>query len=204
MTPDTIPTLAALRQLYTAPQERAVKKQIAALDKHCVQFIALSPFVVLATANAQQQMDASPRGGPPGFIKVNAEGQLLIPDSPGNNRLDSLENILATGQAGLLFLIPGFDETLRVNGSAALSVAPADIALCTDERRAPKLVIKLSVQAAFLHCAKAFLRSRLWSASAQVARTTLPTAGQMISDQTGITVTAETQAEMEERYAPDL
>ena len=204
MTPDTIPTLAALRQLYTAPQERAVKKQIAALDKHCVQFIALSPFVVLATANAQQQMDASPRGGPPGFIKVNAEGQLLIPDSPGNNRLDSLENILATGQAGLLFLIPGFDETLRVNGSAALSVAPADIALCTDERRAPKLVIKLSVQAAFLHCAKAFLRSRLWSASAQVARTTLPTAGQMISDQTGITVTAETQAEMEKRYAPDL
>ena len=204
MTPDTIPTLAALRQLYTAPQERAVKKQIAALDKHCVQFIALSPFVVLATANAQQQMDASPRGGSPGFIKVNAEGQLLIPDSPGNNRLDSLENILATGQAGLLFLIPGFDETLRVNGSAALSVAPADIALCTDERRAPKLVIKLSVQAAYLHCAKAFLRSRLWSASAQVARTTLPTAGQMISDQTGITVTAETQAEMEKRYAPDL
>ena len=204
MTPDTIPTLAALRQLYTAPQERAVKKQIAALDKHCVQFIALSPFVVLATANAQQQMDASPRGGPPGFIKVNAEGQLLIPDSPGNNRLDSLENILATGQAGLLFLIPGFDETLRVNGSAALSVAGADIALCTDERRAPKLVIKLSVQAAYLHCAKAFLRSRLWSASAQVARTTLPTAGQMISDQTGITVTAETQAEMEMRYAPDL
>ena len=204
MTPDTIPTLAALRQLYAAPQERAVKKQIAALDKHCVQFIALSPFVVLATANAQQQMDASPRGGPPGFIKVNAEGQLLIPDSPGNNRLDSLENILATGQAGLLFLIPGFDETLRVNGSAALSVAPADIALCTDERRAPKLVIKLSVQAAYLHCAKAFLRSRLWSASAQVARTTLPTAGQMISDQTGITVTAETQAEMEKRYAPDL
>ena len=204
MTPDTIPTLAALRQLYAAPQERAVKKQIAALDKHCVQFIALSPFVVLATANAQQQMDASPRGGPPGFIKVNAEGQLLIPDSPGNNRLDSLENILATGQAGLLFLIPGFDETLRVNGSAALSVAPADIALCTDERRAPKLVIKLSVQAAYLHCAKAFLRSRLWSASAQVARTTLPTAGQMISDQTGITVTAETQAEMEMRYAPDL
>ena len=204
MTPDTIPTLAALRQLYAAPQERAVKKQIAALDKHCVQFIALSPFVVLATANAQQQMDASPRGGPPGFIKVNAAGQLLIPDSPGNNRLDSLENILATGQAGLLFLIPGFDETLRVNGSAALSVAPADIALCTDERRAPKLVIKLSVQAAYLHCAKAFLRSRLWSASAQVARTTLPTAGQMISDQTGITVTAETQAEMEKRYAPDL
>ena len=200
----TIDTLAALRQLYAVPQDRAVKKEIAALDAHCRQFIALSPFVVLATADAQQQMDASPRGGPPGFVKANAEGELLIPDSPGNNRLASLENILATGQAGLLFLIPGFDETLRVNGSAVLSVAPADIALCTDERRAPKLVIKLTVQAAYLHCAKAFMRSRLWSPSAQVARTTLPTIGQMIGDQTGMVGVAETQAEMEKRYAPDL
>ena len=200
----TIDTLAALRQLYAVPQDRAVKKEIAALDAHCRQFIALSPFVVLATADAQQQMDASPRGGQPGFVKATAEGELLIPDSPGNNRLDSLENILATGQAGLLFLIPGFDETLRVNGSAVLSVAPADIALCTDERRAPKLVIKLTVQAAYLHCAKAFMRSRLWSPSAQVARTSLPTIGQMIGDQTGMVGVAETQAEMEKRYAPDL
>ena len=200
----TIDTLAALRQLYAVPQDRAVKKEIAALDAHCRQFIALSPFVVLATADAQQQMDASPRGGPPGFVKANAEGELLIPDSPGNNRLDSLENILATGQAGLLFLIPGFDETLRVNGSAVLSVAPADIALCTDERRAPKLVIRLTVQAAYLHCAKAFMRSRLWSPSARVARTTLPTIGQMIGDQTGMVGVAETQTEMEKRYAPDL
>lgn len=115
-----------------------------------------------------------------------------------------MENILATGQVGLLFLIPGFDETLRVNGSAVLSVAPADIARCTDARRAPKLVIKLTVQVAYLHCAKAFLRSRLWSPSALVARTTLPTAGQMIGEQAGIEVAAETRAEMEARYAPDL
>ena len=199
-----IDNLQTLRQHYAAPQERAVKKQITALDRHCLQFIALSPFAVLATSDAQQQMDASPRGGPPGFIKANGQGQLLIPDSPGNNRLDSLENILATGQVGLLFMIPGFDETLRVNGGAVLSVAPADIALCTDERRAPKLVIKLTVQVAYLHCAKAFMRARLWSPDARVARTTLPSAGQMISDQTGITVAAETPAEMEQRYAPDL
>ena len=101
-------------------------------------------------------------------------------------------------------MIPGFDETLRVNGSAVLSVAPADIAQCIDERRAPKLVIKLTVQAAYLHCAKAFLRSRLWSPEALVARTSLPTVGQMISEQTGSTAPAETQAEMEQRYAPDL
>ena len=199
-----IDSLEALRQRYAAPQERAVKKQLAALDRHCLQFISLSPFVVLSTCDAQRQLDASPRGGPPGFVKADADGALLIPDSPGNNRLDSLENILATGQLGLLFLIPGFDETLRVNGSAVLSVAPADIARCTDERRAPKLVIKLTVQAAYLHCAKAFLRSRLWSPSARVDRATLPTTGQMISDQTGITVAAETQAEMVQRYAPDL
>ena len=149
-------------------------------------------------------MDASPRGGPPGFIKANADGQLLIPDSPGNNRLDSLENILDTGQVGLLFMIPGFDETLRVNGSAVLSVASADIDLCTDERRAPKLVIKLTVQAAYLHCAKAFMRSRLWSPETRVARSTLPTIGQMIGDQTGMLGVVETQAEMEQRYAPDL
>jgi PPOX class probable FMN-dependent enzyme len=199
-----IDNLQTLRQLYIAPQGRAVKKQLAALDKHGLQFIALSPFAVLATSDAQHQLDASPRGGPPGFIKATADGALLIPDSPGNNRLESLENILATGQLGLLFMIPGVDETLRVNGSAVLSVAPDDIALCSDERRAPKLVIKLTVQAAYLHCAKAFMRSRLWSPAARVDRGALPTIGQMIGDQTGMVGLAETQAEMEQRYAPDL
>ena len=199
-----ITTLEALRSLYAQPQERAVKKQIAQLDGHCRNFIALSPFVVLSTADAAGHMDASPRGGAPGFIKVNAEGELLIPDAPGNNRLDTLENIIATGQAGALLLIPGFDETLRVNGRAVLSQAAADINLCTDERRAPKLVIKLSVQAAYLHCAKAFMRSRLWRPDAQVERTRLPTTGQMISDQTGLFVATETQEAMARRYAPDL
>lgn len=116
----------------------------------------------------------------PGFVKVSADGALLIPDAPGNNRLDSLHNVIASGRMGLLFLIPGFDETLRINGAAVLSLDAADIALCTDERRAPKLVIKVSVQAAYLHCAKAFLRSRLWQAAAQVPRNSLPTVGQMI------------------------
>ena len=199
-----VTTVDALRKLYAAPQERAVKKQISALDEHCRRFIGLSPFVVLATSDESDHMDASPRGGSPGFVKVNADGLLLVPDAPGNNRLDSLENIVQTGRVGLLFLIPGFDETLRVNGSAFLSQAPADIALCTDERRAPRLVIAISVEAAYLHCAKAFMRSRLWHADAQVERTVLPTAGKMISDQTGIEVAPETREEMARRYAPDL
>ena len=199
-----IESLSALRQLYATPQPRAVMKQIAALDVHCRSFIALSPFLVLATAGRGHDTDASPRGGEPGFVKVNEAGELLIPDAPGNNRLDSFENIVSTGKVGLLFLIPGFDETLRVNGTAVLSQDPVDIDACTTERRVPKLVIRISVEAAYLHCAKAFMRSKLWEPDARVDRSALPSAGRMISDQTGIQAAAETREEMARRYAPDL
>ncbi len=201
---DTIASLAALRSLYAAPAERAVRKEIPALDRHCRDFIARSPFVVVATGDAGFALDASPRGGDPGFVKVDAEGRLLLPDAPGNNRLDTLENIVRTGGIGLLFLIPGFDETLRVNGTAVLSTAAADIVACTTERRAPKTVIRVSVSSAYLHCAKAFLRSKLWKPEALVDRSVMPTAGRMIGDQTGLVVADETREDMERRYAPDL
>ena len=197
-------TQEALRQLYAQPAERAIKKQISALDVHCKSFIALSPFALLATSDLEHNMDASPRGGVPGFVKVDALGRVLIPDFPGNNRLDSLENIIKTGKVGLLFLIPGFEETLRVNGTAVLSLEPEDIALCADERRVPKAVIKVTVDAAYLHCAKAFLRSKLWDANSLVPRETLPTAGKMMSDQSGGLHTPETREDMLRRYAPDL
>ena len=204
----TIDTLDALRALYPPPQPRAVRKEIAALDRHCRRFIALSPFVVLATGSAAHAQDASPRGGAPGFVQVTDDGALLIPDAPGNHRLDSLENIVATGRIGLLFLIPGFDETLRVNGRAVLSRALSDIAACTTEKRAPTLVIRVQVDSAYLHCAKAFLRSRLWDPEARVDRGAMPTAGRMISEQTGIAVPPElldeTPEQMARRYAPDL
>jgi PPOX class probable FMN-dependent enzyme len=200
----TIDSIAALRQHYADPQERAVKKQIAALDIHCRRFIGLSPFVLLASSDAGHNLDASPRGGEPGFVKVADEHTLLLPDSPGNNRLDSFQNIVATGKVGLLFLIPGIDETLRVNGSAVLSQTGDDIAACTTERRAPKLVVRITVEAAYLHCAKAFMRSKLWDPAARVDRSVLPTAGQMIGDQTGIATAPETQEAMVQRYAPDL
>jgi uncharacterized protein len=199
-----ITTLETLRKHYADPKERAVRKEIPALDKHCRRFIELSPFLILATSDTNHNMDASPRGGPPGFVKVSANGAVLIPDAPGNNRLDSFANIIATRKVGLLFLIPGFDETLRVNGSAVLSRADADIAVCTGERRAPKLVIKVAVEAAYLHCAKAFMRSKLWDASTQVDRAMLPTIGQIINDQAGMQVPDETREEMIRRYAPDL
>lgn len=199
-----ITSIEQLRQSYAYPTERVLRKQITALDPHCRRFIGLSPFVVLSTCDEQHRLDASPRGGDPGFVRVDAQGQLLIPDSPGNNRLDSLENILRTGQVGLLFLIPGVDETLRVNGSAILSTAPEDIGQCVSERRTPKLVVKVTVREAFLHCAKAFLRSRLWSDAARVDRAALPTIGQMIADQTGMEIPYESREDMERRYAPDL
>jgi PPOX class probable FMN-dependent enzyme len=199
-----IRSLEELRTLYARPQGRAVAKQIAALDVHCRRFIALSPFLVLSSCNRDFELDASPRGGEPGFVKVTADGALLVPDAPGNNRLDSLENIIATARVGLLFLIPGFDETLRVNGDALLSTAPEDLAACASERRTPKAVIRVTVRAAYLHCAKAFLRSKLWAPSSQVDREALPTIGRMIADQTGLQVADETREEMERRYAADL
>ncbi len=199
-----IQTLAELRTLYAAPTERALKKQLNALDVHCQRFIALSPFVVMSTAGPSGALDASPRGGAPGFIQVPDAHRLLIPDAPGNNRLDSLDNIVATGQIALIFLIPGVDETLRVNGSAELSTDADDIACCTDARRAPKLVIRVQVRDAYLHCAKALMRSKLWSPASQVPRSALPSSGEMLAAHTGIQTPLETQAQMAKRYAADL
>jgi PPOX class probable FMN-dependent enzyme len=199
-----ITSIDALRALYPEPRERALKKQIAALDRHSMRFIELSPFVVLATGGAGGALDASPRGGAPGFVKTPDAHTLLLPDAPGNNRLDSFANIVESGRVGLLFLIPGFDETLRVNGTALLSTDPADIAHCSDDKRAPKLVIRVRVQEVYLHCAKAFMRSKLWSASSHVPRTAMPTMGEMLNEQTGIQTPPETQEEMARRYAADL
>lgn len=199
-----ITSLEQLRSLYAAPGERALRKQMLSLDVHARRFIALSPFVVLSTAGRDGRLDASPRGGPPGFVQVLDNGDLLLPDSPGNNRLDSLQNIVETGQLGLLFMLPGVDETLRVNGRALLSCAPDDIARCADERRSPRLVIRVAVQEAYLHCAKAFMRSRLWDPASHVERSVLPSMGQMIKEQAGLEAPVETQEEMLQRYAKDL
>jgi uncharacterized protein len=194
----------ALRALYAPPGERAVRKQLAALDVHCRRYIGLSPFLVISTAGSDGRLDASPRGGDPGFVKAPDPHTLLIPDSPGNNRLDSMSNIVATGRVGLLFLIPGVDETLRVNGTAELLDDPRLLDLAREERRLPKLVIRVRVEEAYLHCAKALMRSRLWSAESQVDRSALPTMGRMINDQSGVQDPPETQEQMVARYRRDL
>ena len=199
-----IQTIEQLRGLYAPAKERAVKKQLSALDVHCQRFIELSPFVVLSSIGLDQMLDASPRGGAPGFVKSVDAHTLLIPDSPGNNRLDTLENIIHTGKVGMLFLIPGMDETLRVNGTACLSDDAADLALCTTEVRTPKLVIKVTVAQAYLHCAKAFMRSKLWDKQSHMARSSMPSMGEMINEQAKMTTPSETQEEMLARYRAEL
>jgi PPOX class probable FMN-dependent enzyme len=207
-----ITTLQALRAIYKPVSERALKKEIPELDAHALQFIGLSPFVVLASggphADLNAKLDASPRGGEPGFVKVLDAHTLLIPDSPGNNRLDTLENIVATGQLGLLFLVPGFDETLRVNGRALLSTDAADVQPFAEAKRPPALVIRVTVEAAYLHCAKALMRSQLWDATRHLDRTAMPTMGEMLRDQIqafkGETIDIEPQAQMLERYRQSL
>ena len=197
-----IETPDGLRALYDQPGERAVRKQLAAIDRHCERFLGLSPFVVIASADAQGHMDASPRGGPPGFVRVVDARTLLLPDASGNNRLDTLTNLTATRRVGLLFLIPGVDESLRINGSAALSSEPALLQRFADQSRPPKLVLVVTVEEVYLHCAKALMRARLWDPNSRVERSQVPTLGQMLSDQTGCPT--ETQEAMLARYAREL
>ena len=154
-----IDSLEQLRAHYPAAQGRALSKQLDHLDPHCIAFIGLSPFAVLATGGAGGQLDASPRGGAPGFVHVLDAHTLLLPDAKGNNRLDSFSNIAETGRAGLLFMIPGVDETLRVNGEASLSDDAALLAYFAGERNPPRLVMRLRVAEAYLHCAKALMLS---------------------------------------------
>lgn len=156
-------TSADLRKLYATPGERALRKQLATLDVHAHSFIALSPFCIVASAGTGDDLlDVSPRGGEPGFIKVHDERTMLLPDSGGNNRLDTLENLLRDPRMSMVFLIPNVGETLRVNGHARLRDEPAYTDLFTHERQRPKLVVELILREFYLHCAKAFMRAQLW------------------------------------------
>jgi len=199
-----IQSIEQLRGLYAQPTERVVKKQLAHIDPHCRSFIALSPYVVLCTSDAEGNLDASPRGGEPGFCKVAEDRTLLLPDRPGNNRLDSLQNIIGTGRIGLLFFVPGVDEMLRINGTAELRTDEALTAQCVERGKPAKVVVSVKVREAYLHCAKAIMRSGLWKPESQVPRRVLPSLGEMIRDQTGGETTAETQEQMVERYKAQL
>lgn len=194
-----IESAAELRELFPPPGGRSVLKQLTRLDRHCRHFIGLSPFVVIATSGGDS-LDASPRGGAPGFVRVVDDATLHIPDSPGNNRLDSMTNIVTTAKIGLIFLIPGVDETLRINGRARLTADPSILRSFDALRHPPRIVIEVAVEEAYLHCAKALMRANLWGDEARVPRSALPTMGEMLADQLGSPHPPETQDEMLARY----
>ncbi len=193
-----------LREIYGDPKGRAKDKQLSCLERHSINYIQHSPFVTIATRAKTGLMDCSPRGGEPGFVKIINETCIVFPDSKGNRRLDSLTNIVETGDMGCLFLIPGIDETLRVNGVARISTDAKYLGLFLNEQNPPKTCIELTITEVFLHCAKALMRSELWSAESQVERSLLPTMGKMVNDQLCIKDTPESQKEMLARYAHDL
>lgn len=193
-----------LRALHAAPSDLVQRKCVARLDKNCRDFIALSPFLVLGTAGADGRADVSPRGDPPGFVKVLDDTTLLIPDRPGNNLLDSLSNLVANPEVGLLFLIPGFDETLRINGKAELVRDPALLAVLAIDGKPPKVAIRVAVREVYLHCARSFRRARLWDPAARVPRKTLPTLATMVMEMSAMNVDAETARTIDRRVEESM
>jgi PPOX class probable FMN-dependent enzyme len=179
---DAVTDLAELRALVGEPSELAKKKQIDHLDAHCVEFIAHAPFLVLATADAAGECDASPKGDAPGFVMVLDERHLVIPDRPGNKRLDGMRNILENPHVGLIFFVPGREETLRVNGRATITRDPALLDRMEVGGKRPTLAIGVEVEEVFMHCAKAFKRSGLWHPDKWPDTSTMAPAACMLFD----------------------
>jgi len=176
-----ITDVETLQKLYGAPSGAAVEKEIDYLHPHYQKLIAASPFFVFATGGPGG-MDASPRGDAPGFVAVEDERTLLIPDRRGNNRTDSLRNIIANPRVALLFLIPGVGETLRVNGRAEIRTDPALLERFIVEGKLPRSVIVVRVETVFFQCARAIFRSKLWEPARYVERASLPSLGTIVSD----------------------
>jgi PPOX class probable FMN-dependent enzyme len=176
-----VTTLDQLETLYTpAPLPTALAKEIDHVHPHYAPLIAASPFVVIATCGPEG-LDCSPRGDGPGFVRVHDDKTLMIPDRRGNNRIDSLKNIVRDPRVALLFLIPGIGETLRVNGRAVISVEPALCESFAIDGKAPKTVLVVTVERIYFQCAKAVTRSKLWDASRHVERDSLPSTGTILA-----------------------
>jgi uncharacterized protein len=202
----TLTELAAsdLKTIYPQPSPRVIAKARPEIDAHARKFIALSPFCVMATSGSDGSVDASPRGGTPGFVHVVGPNQLLMPDRSGNNRIDSFRNIVeGSGFVQLIFFVPGIDETLRVGGKGKLSAEPDLLASMEEFGKLPRAALSISVHEAYFHCGKALMRSRLWSAEARVEREVIPSISQVIHDQTQLGE-PESQAEVVARYKTQL
>ena len=192
-----------LKTIYPQPSPRVIAKARPEIDVHAKKFIGMSPFCVLATSGSDGSVDASPRGGNPGFIHVAGPNQLLMPDRSGNNRIDSLRNIVeGSGFVQLIFFVPGIDETLRVGGKGMLSADPALLASMVEFGKLPRAVLRIDVREAYFHCGKALMRSNLWSVE-RVERSVMPSVTEVIHDQTGLGE-PESQEVVYERYKTQL
>jgi PPOX class probable FMN-dependent enzyme len=202
---DEICTVEELRTIYRMPRGGPVDKEHPSITEHDRSFIAHAPFVVISSADADGRCDGSPKGGPPGFVTVLDDGTVAIPDLSGNNRLDSIENIVANPYVGLLFMIPGIEETLRVNGPARLSTDPAVLDACTTHGARPKLAIVVEPEAVYLHCGKALRRSSLWEQAGWPDTSAMPTIACMFRDLVAPTLEpAVIEAALEQDYVTTL
>jgi hypothetical protein len=178
-----ITTESELRDVYRMPGDVVVQKVVGRLDRHARTFIDAAPFVLVGTASLDGTADVSPKGGPAGFVVVLDDERLVIPDLSGNNLLDSITNIVQGSGIGLLFLVPGVDETLRVTGHACITTDPSVLEVCAVKDRRPKAAIGVTVTQQYMHCAKAFRRSELWDPQTWPDRATLPSLGCIMRDQ---------------------
>lgn len=172
-----------LRSIYDAPAALAVNKQKAELDVYSERFLQLCPFIVLSTSSKNGRFDCSPRGDHHGFVAALDKHTIAIPDRPGNNRLDSLSNIIDHPAVGILALVPGFNECLRINGSALVTADDALRAMFIHQNKMPKAVIVVTIQEIYFHCAKAINRSRLWDNETKADRSLLPSLGRILMNQ---------------------
>ena len=180
MTDKTITSLAALEQIYGVPARASVIKEVSYLHPAYQAFIKAAPFVTLATCGPGG-LDVSPRGDAAGFVQILDQNTLLLPDRRGNNRIDTLRNIIADPRVALLFLIPGIGETIRVNGRAEIVVTPSVLSQCAVDGKLPLSVLRIHVESAFFQCSRALVRSSLWHQASQVDRSSLPSAGAMLA-----------------------
>ena len=199
---DVVTSVETLRGIVGGePSEVARRKELSALDAHARTFIARSPFLLLGTSSPDGRCDVSPKGDAPGFVRVLDDHHLVIPDRPGNKRLDGMRNILGNPHVGLIFLVPGNDFTLRVNGRAAITRDPAILDGLAAQGKVPLLAIGVEVEEVFLHCARSFRRGRLWDTASWPGADALPSMPCILYDQTGGAMSLEA---LEARNAESL
>ena len=201
---DVVGDLDELRGIYGPPNERSLKKQLSRFDNHCRAFIARSPFLVIASSDPSGRCDASPKGDAPGFVQVLDDATLLIPDRLGNNRVDTIGNLLARPGVGLIFFVPGLNETLRVNGRACVTTDPMLLEPLAVNGKVPRSGILVAAEEIYFHCGKALIRSDLWNPEKQHRRAEFPSLGRILADQIGGISVEESERLTAESYRTRL